>query len=456
MNDNPITFDWANQTELHPVGLAAVMVLGLVMLLVPRRYAIVPFLIMACFVASRQRIVVLTLDFNLLRVLVLFGWMRIFLRAETIGFVWKSLDTVLLLWAISSTAAYTLLYGTQEALINRLGFMFDAAGMYFLFRVLIRNWDDVFAIMHAVIIISIPVALAFLFEKQTGRNVFSIFGGVPEFTVIRQGTLRCQGAFAHPILAGCFWASLAPLIAACWWQNGTRRFISLLGLATSLVVVYTCASSTPMAALAVAGLGATMWPLRHWMRFIVLGLALSLVGLHFVMNAPVWHLISRIDLVGGSTGWHRYHLIDQAIRHFEEWWLLGTTSTADWGWGLLDVTNQYVIEGVSGGILTLALFVSTLVVAFISVGRLWRSVRDDRAKAVFGWGLGVSLFVHTIVFLAVSYFGQIVMIWYLLLAVIGSLTPAKAVKTVPVSSPRIATGESPTFAHPSYAVMRRP
>lgn len=184
-----------------------------------------------------------------------------------------------------------------------------------------------------------------------------------------------------------------------------------------------------------------MWPLRHWMRFIVLGLALSLVGLHFVMNAPVWHLISRIDLVGGSTGWHRYYLIDQALRHFDEWWLLGTTSTAHWGWGLFDVTNQYVLEGVSGGILTLALFLSTLAVAYISVGRIWRSVQRDRAKVALGWALGVSLFVHTMVFLAVSYFGQIVMIWYLLLAVIGSLTPARAVKTVPVPSPRIATGE---------------
>ena len=28
----------------------------------------------------------------------------------------------------------------------------------------------------------------------------------------------------------------------------------------------------------------------------------TLVGLHLVMKAPVWHLISRIDLAGGSTG----------------------------------------------------------------------------------------------------------------------------------------------------------
>ena len=39
-------------------------------------------------------------------------------------------------------------------------------------------------------------------------------GGVPEITVVREGRLRCQGAFAHPILAGCFWAEQLPLIAA--------------------------------------------------------------------------------------------------------------------------------------------------------------------------------------------------------------------------------------------------
>jgi len=31
----------------------------------------------------------------------------------------------------------------------------------------------------------------------------------------------------------------------------------------------------------------------------------------------------KIDLTGSSTGWHRAELIDSALRHFNEWWLVG-------------------------------------------------------------------------------------------------------------------------------------
>ena len=54
-------------------------------------------------------------------------------------------------------------------------------------------------------------------------------------------------------------------------------------------------------------------------------LALGTV-LHFVMNHGIWHLIARIDLVGGSTGYHRFHLIDKAIAHFGERWLVGRSA----------------------------------------------------------------------------------------------------------------------------------
>ena len=38
--------------------------------------------------------------------------------------------------------------------------------------------------------------------------------------------------------------------------------------------------------------------------------------------------------------------------------------------------------------------------------------------------MGVSLFVHTTSLLTISYFGQIFLVWYVLLAAIGSLSPA--------------------------------
>jgi len=47
-------------------------------------------------------------------------------------------------------------------------------------------------------------------------------------------------------------------------------------------------------------------------------------------ESPIWFLIGRLSAIIGGTGWARSELIDQAIKHFSEWWLLGTTYTAHW------------------------------------------------------------------------------------------------------------------------------
>ena len=257
--------EWANQTTLHPLGLVAVVVLGLVMLVVPRRHAVLPMIVMACFVASAQRLVLVGFDFNLLRLMLLFGWLRILLRGENRGFVWKPLDLTIVLWLLCGAAIYTILHGTLDAFINRLGWAYDAAGMYFLFRCLIRTWSDVEDIIIGFAWVSIPLSGAFVLEHFTGRNVFSIFGGVPAITDIRQGRLRCQGAFSHPILAGCFWASLIPLFAGLWWRGGQSRTWSVVGLSAALIIVIMCASATPVTAAAVGLVAAAFFPLRKSM-----------------------------------------------------------------------------------------------------------------------------------------------------------------------------------------------
>jgi hypothetical protein len=95
--------------------------------------------------------------------------------------------------------------------------------------------------------------------------------------------------------------------------------------------------------------------------------------------------------------------------------LLGTRETRSWGWGLEDVTNQYILEGVRGGFLTLVLFCVILIVGARTVVRL--SLRSrDRNESCLAWGLFVTIIAHCLSFIGVSYFGQIDMIWYLLLA----------------------------------------
>ncbi|HEX2973906.1 MAG TPA: hypothetical protein VHP11_16355 [Tepidisphaeraceae bacterium] len=383
-------------------------------------------IIMACFIAPAQRVAVFSLNFTLLRILVLFGTVRILSRHEWMGFRWNSLDTVLVAWTICGTIAYTFLFGSAEALKFKLGTSYDAVGMYFLFRCLVREWADIERATLGFVFVSVPVLAAFLIERATRHNLFAFLGGVPAITLEREGRLRCQGAFAHPILAGCFWASVMPLIAALWWRGGQSRWLATVGLAASGLIVVLCASSTPVAAAGGGLVGLCMFPLRRQMRPILWGSVALLATLHLVMKAPVWHLIARIDLAGGSTGWHRANLITQAINHFDEWWLLGVRSIASWGVWKGDVTNQYLLEGVRGGAATAILFITMIWLAFRRVGALCRSVGEDRYHLIVAWTLGVALFVHAVSFIAVNYFGQIWMVFFLQLAMPASLPTSRA------------------------------
>jgi len=171
-----------------------------------------------------------------------------------------------------------------------------------------------------------------------------------------------------------------------------------------------------------AMIGGFAFYFRKYMRETRWGILLLAIALHVVMEAPVWHLISRVSAVGGSTGHFRYMLINSAIERFGEWAVFGAKSTANWFFGAQDLCNQYVIEGVQGGVLTLGLFVTVIAIAFREVGMIWRQCNSDRYHLILAWMLGVSLLVHCVDFIGVSYFGQIWIMWYLLLAIIGSLS----------------------------------
>ncbi len=420
------SYSLADQTNVNPVGLAALLILSLCILVLPRSKACVPILILTCFVSLGQRFYIAGLNWDFLRIIILVGYLRVFMRNEFSGFRWISLDTLIVLWAVCS-AALTILREGSAGIVNQLGVKFNILGSFFLFRCLIRDWSDIVVILRAFIVIGVLLAVAFIIEKSTRRNFFSIFGGVPAITAIREGRLRCQGAFSHPILAGCFWAGLIPLFAALWWKSSSDRVWTVVGVLAGLIIVLCSSSSTPIMGVIFGIIGGLFFFLRRSMRPIRWGILFTLIALHFMMKAPVWHLISRVNVISGSTGWHRYKLIDQTIRHVDQWWLMGCSgfTVASWGVFAGDVTNHYILECVQGGLLTLILFVITIGIAFRNVGLMWRYYEKDRFRLALSWALGVSLFVHCMNFLGVSYFGQMYVVWYLLLAIIASLATVR-------------------------------
>lgn len=373
------------------------------------------------------------LNFHFLRILILFGWIRLIFRGEASDAKLNTIDKLLISWVIYSVASYTLLYGSLGTLINRLGFAYNTIGLYFLFRFLIRDFDDINRVFRMLAIVILPLASLILIEYTTGRNLFSIFGGVHEITQIRYGRLRCQGPFAHPILAGTFGAISIPFSAALWFRGRDTRLLAVAGCIAGTFVTFASGSSGPLLTYLSVIAGLAMWRLRLHMRFVGWGVFSGLVLLDIVMKARIWWLIARVSaLVGAGTGYYRAKLIDSAVKYFDEWWLIGTKSNTHWmpfaghpegSPNMVDCTNQYVSEGVNGGLLKLLLFVGIITVCFRELGRALRIMEDyPLAARMTVWSMGVALFSHAVTFIGVTYFDQMIVFWYVLLAMISTVS----------------------------------
>jgi len=417
-------------SSITNIGLLFIFLMAGSVIFLPRRFALIPVIATCCYMTLGQQIVIATLNFSALRLILLSGWIRLFIRHEFFPLKLNQIDKLIIAWIVSSIVIYTLLWQTTGAFINRLGFAYDAIGTYFLFRFLIRDYIEIDYAIKVIAFVIFPLALEMLVEYTTGRNAFAIFGGVPEITVMRGGRMRCQGPFIHPILAGTLGATLIPLYLGTWIRKEKMRLISSLGLISSSIIMVTSSSSGPLTSAVYGIIAMLVWPFRNHLRAIRWGIVFFLVLLAIFMKAPIWYLMARLGSIIGGGGWHRSYLIDQAIHYFDEWWLLGTKVTAHWMPYALenyptraDITNQYISEGVNGGLLTMILFILIIVFCFRGIGKTLKNTEEDSFDIrITIWSLGSVLFAHTMSLLSVSYFDQIRVFWYLLLAMIAVVT----------------------------------
>jgi hypothetical protein len=415
---------------LNWMGALVIFSLSALMLILPRRYALVPIVAICCYMTFGQQLVIAGLHWNGLRIIVLCGWFRLMVRGETFPLRLNAIDRTLLFWVIVNVVAYSVLRETTDALINRLGVAFDNLGLYFFFRMTVGDIKDIERAIGMIALLIVPLAAAMVLEANTGVNPFACLGGVSEYTTIRNGILRCQGPFKHPILAGTFGAALIPLFVGYWVGGARNRIRGLIGLVSGTAIALASGASGPLVTYAV-GVGALcLWRLRERMAVIRWGVLSVIISLHAIMNNPVWYLPERLgSAIGmGGTGWHRSYLIEQAIRHFDRWWYLGTTQTEDFVPytlaaypGQVDVTNQYILEGFNGGILGLLLFVATIVLCYRYLGRGLRLLKSESIRIQFlVWSLGAALTSHAVSFSGVAYFDQNIVPWFLLLAMISA------------------------------------
>jgi hypothetical protein len=185
-------------------------------------------------------------------------------------------------------------------------------------------------------------------------------------------------------------------------------------------------SSGPILMVLFTLIGLLLWRMRESLVVIRWFVVFGLIALDLLMNDPVYFLMARIDITGGSKGWHRAQLIRSSIEHLDEWWLAGTDYTRHWmATGIpandihTDITNHILSMGVMGGLPLMFLFVLTLVVAFRAVGcAVSQSVSASREHRFLSWTLGAILFGHVVNFFSITYFDQSILFFYLVLAAI--------------------------------------
>jgi hypothetical protein len=450
----------ASETVLHPAVLVAMLIAMALIFLLPRKYVIWPFLCTAILVPLGQSIYVGGLHFFVIRIIILTVAVRMVASAFSSpeGVFGKRLgvfDVIFLLWALFRALAGVFVFAFNSgAIVYQCGFLLDALGGFFVLRYLIRDDEDIYRAIRVFAVICAVVASGMLFERVHQFNLFGLLGGVRAVPEVRGGSVRSQGPFEHEILAGSFAATLLPLFFLLW-KSGKSKALGVVGATAATVMVLTSASSTPVLACGAGLLAICAWPLRRMMRTVRWGVVAALLVLNMIMKAPVWFLIMHIDVVGGSSGYHRAMLVNDFIMHFRDWWLVGTAENARWGYNMWDLCNQYVAEGQLGGLATFICFMAMICIAFSRLGTARKAVEGDRDKEWYFWLLSAALFSHIIGFFGISYFDQTRVSWFALLVFIVTATapyilkePVKHFVRAPVR------GSQPKPAYASYSALR--
>ena len=412
---------------MNLLGFLLFSIIAIALFTVRRRWAPLPLFLGCCYLTHGQGIELWGISLPAVRLLLAVGVIRVFLRGERIAGGMNTMDWLMVALGVWIMFAGLFHHGPDAGFIYSAGIVYNIWLVYYLVRVFCRTTEELAALIKMVAIVLVPVALEMAYEKFSGRNLFSaLFGGVSEDVVMRNDRLRARGPFRHAILAGTVAATCFPLMIAI---RKRAPQIARIGMVTTLFMVFASASSGPVMTLMVAVGGLLLWPFRAWAKYVPVVLVGGYVLLEIIMQRPAYYIISRIDLAGGSTGWHRSRLIDAAIQHFEEWWLVGTEVTRHWmPTGITfssqhtDITNYYLGFGVSAGFVALL-----LVVGIVCLGLYWviaavQSHRDllTRDDRFLIWCLGSGMFAHAVTGISVAYYDQSYVFFWFNLAVISS------------------------------------
>jgi hypothetical protein len=436
MNTAPSNIDFGGGTSTSiysPTALIIILIAGILVCLLPRNRVIIPFFLAAILIPMDQVLLVGPYHFPLLRILALFGLSRVLWRKFTRGDDvfsggMNGIDIAMIVLTFFTGLDGVLLWRVWGEFVFQVGTLLTPVGVYFLLRSLIRDEEDVRRTLRVWAWAAVVVAADMVFEHLIGQNpIHAALGGAHAFlgnVSERNGSLRASGTFDHPILAGAFGGMSVPLFVGLWWSSKKDRAVAAMGFAAAAVIPLLTSSSTALMGLVAAIIGLCFWGLRRSMRAVRWGIVGVLLADQLRFQSNFWHLINDIDLTGSSSSWHRFMLVDECIKHFFDWFLIGTRDYASWGWQMWDLSNEYVLTADRSGLIPLLALITILVLGFkyLARARVAAETAGNEKLALLTWALGASLFANLIAFIGIDYFDQTMVAWYAVLALICAVT----------------------------------
>jgi hypothetical protein len=399
-------------SALNPL-IAIWLLIAIAMILVlPRAKIITPFLLAFFTIPIGQVVVLGGFHFTALRVLILAGLGRR-LSFPSSGSAGKypggfnPIDQAVILWSTIAVITFFLQFPGTAAAVQGGGVLLDTLGGYLVVRSFIPDGEAVRRTIKVLAVICIILGITMINEQITHVNLFGLLGGISAGVTIRNGQVRSSGTLGC-LYAGAFSGVLIPLFVWLWKEKNSRN-IALLGILGATAMVITSNSSTSQLALGGSLVGLSFWRFRKKMQLVRRILVCTLVGLHLYMKAPVWALIARIDLTGSSSGYQRFMIIDMTVKHFSQWWLIGTPDYINWGWDSWDLCNQFVAVALTGGLIALIFYIMIFSRGFSALGKARKRVDGDRRHEFLIWCFGATLFATIVAHFGINYMAQLIM-----------------------------------------------
>lgn len=414
---------------MNALGASILIVLVAVVLLASRRWALVAMALGVLYLTEAQAVDMLGFNMFAVRFLEIAGFARVMARREFSLSNMNEIDRLFITLYLFTTVVFLL--RSNEGQAYTIGIAVDAFLCYFTFRGLIEGIEDFRWFLCAFIVLLVPYLALLIIEYATGHSPFEIMNLTSRVGWVRGDRFRCFGSFRHPSLLGSLGASFLPLYIGLCFSKSNRTF-AISGIVLCLGIVWVSNSGGPLNFAIFGVLSWLVWPWRDRMRHVRRAILVATVVLALVMKAPIWYLPTHFSF--GGDAWHRSYLIDVTIKHLHEWWLWGmpVSKTSDWFPytlpinGTADITNVFIGFGLSAGLVAIVLLIWLLVAAFRSLGKelaelRTTSLRPSESEYLL-WGLGAMLVGHIVNFIAITYFDQFYVIWFMQLAFISALT----------------------------------